>query len=167
MSIFSRVIVPALMAALCLAGPLNLAGSTRANAQTAASQDGTNSRVVTAVSWNGGQISYLSYGWQSDTTTVYDVQTATATMDTVSSVAQQLAAEGYIITAIGGTAADGILLVGTRVHGDSLARPMMVANLAADESPENIYQQGYAVVGFVYIVDSTGDLLAGYWIGER
>jgi hypothetical protein len=135
--------------------------------QTAASQDGTNSRVVTAVSWNSGQISYLSYGWQSDTTTVYDVQTATATMDTVSSVAQQLAAEGYIITAIGGTAADGILLVGTRVHGDSLARPMMVANLAADESPENIYQQGYAVVGFVYIVDSTGDLLAGYWIGER
>jgi sulfur-oxidizing protein SoxY len=39
MSIFSRVIVPALMAALCLAGPLNLAGSSRSNAQTATSQD--------------------------------------------------------------------------------------------------------------------------------
>ena len=39
MSIFSRVIVPALTAALCLAGPLNLARSSRANAQAAASQD--------------------------------------------------------------------------------------------------------------------------------
>jgi sulfur-oxidizing protein SoxY len=38
MSIFPRVIVPALMAALCLAGPLNLAGSSQANAQ-AATQD--------------------------------------------------------------------------------------------------------------------------------
>ena len=141
---------------------------TPSNFQTAASQDGTNSRVITAVSWNSGQISYLSYGWQSDTTTVYDVQTATATIDTVSSVAQRLAAEGYIITAMGGTAAEGILLVGTREHGDSLARSMMVANLAANESPENIYQQGYAVVGFLDIVDSTaGALIAGYWIGER
>ena len=39
MSMFSRVIVPALMAALCLAGPPNLAGSSRANAQAAANQD--------------------------------------------------------------------------------------------------------------------------------
>src|SRR5450631_2210169 len=39
MSIFSRVIVRALMAALCLVGPLNLAGSSRSNAQTAASPD--------------------------------------------------------------------------------------------------------------------------------
>jgi sulfur-oxidizing protein SoxY len=39
MSIFPRVIVPALMAALCVAGPLNLAGPSQANAQTAATQD--------------------------------------------------------------------------------------------------------------------------------
>src|ERR1700742_1758944 len=39
MSIFSRVILAASMALLCLAGPLNLAGSSRANAQAAASQD--------------------------------------------------------------------------------------------------------------------------------
>src|ERR1700722_3419662 len=39
MSIFPRVIVPALMAALCLAGPLNVAGASRANAQAAATQD--------------------------------------------------------------------------------------------------------------------------------
>jgi sulfur-oxidizing protein SoxY len=39
MSMFSRVIVPILMTALYLAGPLNLAGSSRANAQTAAAPD--------------------------------------------------------------------------------------------------------------------------------
>jgi sulfur-oxidizing protein SoxY len=39
MSIFCKLAVPALMAALCLAGPLNPAGSSPANAQTAASQD--------------------------------------------------------------------------------------------------------------------------------
>src|ERR1700687_1003012 len=39
MSILPRVIVPALMAVLCLAGPRNLAGSSRADAQTAAAQD--------------------------------------------------------------------------------------------------------------------------------
>jgi sulfur-oxidizing protein SoxY len=38
-SIFSRVMVPALMVTLCLAGPLNLAGPSPSNAQTAASQD--------------------------------------------------------------------------------------------------------------------------------
>jgi len=39
MSIFPRVIVPALMAALYLAGPLSLVGPSQANAQTAATQD--------------------------------------------------------------------------------------------------------------------------------
>jgi sulfur-oxidizing protein SoxY len=39
MSIFPRAILPALMAALCLTGPLNLAGSWQANAQAAATQD--------------------------------------------------------------------------------------------------------------------------------
>jgi sulfur-oxidizing protein SoxY len=39
MSIFSKMIAPGLMAALCLTVPLNLAGSSPANAQAAASQD--------------------------------------------------------------------------------------------------------------------------------
>jgi sulfur-oxidizing protein SoxY len=39
MAIFSRVIFPALMAALYLAGPLNLVGPSRLHAQAAASQD--------------------------------------------------------------------------------------------------------------------------------
>jgi sulfur-oxidizing protein SoxY len=48
MSIFSRVIFPALMAALCLAGPPSLGGTSRANAQTAVSQDQPSEET-----WNG------------------------------------------------------------------------------------------------------------------
>jgi len=138
-----------------------------ADFQGAASQDGANGRVITAVSWNDGQVFYLSYGWQSDTSTVYDVQTATATFDTVSAVAQQLAGQGYIITAMGGTAADGILLVGTRVHGDTMPRPIMVIDVLQDGSPAVLNQQGYAVVGLLYNIDNKSNLLADYWIGER
>jgi hypothetical protein len=135
--------------------------------QVAATQNGDNSRVITSVSWNSGQIFYLSYGWKNDTTTAYDVQVATATFATVSSTAQQLASAGYIITAMGGTAADGILLVGTRVHGDTLARPIQIVNVAAGGNPEILDQQGYAVVGLLYNIDSSGNLLANYWVGER
>jgi hypothetical protein len=138
-----------------------------ADFQGAVSQDGANGRVITAVSWNDGQVFYLSYGWQSDTSTVYDIQTATATFDTVSAVAQQLAGQGYIITAMGGTAADGILLVGTRVHGDTMPRPIKVIDVLQDGSPAVLNQQGYAVVGLLYNIDNKANLLADYWIGER
>jgi hypothetical protein len=138
-----------------------------ADFHAAAAQDGANGRVITAVSWNSGQIFYLSYGWQSDTSSVYDVQIATATIDTVKATAQQLARDGYIITATGGTLAEGILLVGTRVHGDTLGRPIMVIDAPLDGSPEPLDQQGYAVVGLIYNIDNSGNLLANYWIGER
>jgi len=135
--------------------------------QGAASQDGANGRVITAVSWNNGQVFYLSYGWQNDPSTVYDIQTATATFDTVSAVAQQLAGQGYIITAMGGTAADGILLVGTRVHGDTMPRPIKVIDVPQDGGPAVLNERGYAVVGLLYNLDNNGNLLANYWIGER
>ena len=95
------------------------------------------------------------------------MQTATATFDTVSSVAQQLAADGYIITAMGGTAADGILLVGTRVQGDTTPRPMLIVDLASGGNTATLKDQGYAVVGDLINLDSSGNLLAEYWIGER
>ena len=129
--------------------------------QAAASQDGVNGRVITAVSWNNGQIYYLSYGWARDTATAYDVQTATATFNTVSSVAQQLAAEGYIITAMGGTTADGFLLVGTRVQGDTMPRPILVVDTSQGESANSLFE-GYAIVG--YLIDSNG---YPHYVGER
>lgn len=45
--------------------------------QATASQDGLESRVITAVSFDAqGQANLFSYGWQSDPSTVYEVQTA-------------------------------------------------------------------------------------------
>jgi hypothetical protein len=128
--------------------------------QQAAAQEGAQGRVITAISYDAGQILYLSYGWQSDPSTAYETQVATATFDSVGQVATSLAQAGYIITAAGGNYADGIVLVGTRVKGDSMARPIMV--IPAGQSPLSLGQNGYAVVGF--IIDSTGEPI---WIGER
>ena len=52
MSIFSRVIVPVLVAMLCLAGPPNVAGSLRANAQAAASQNQPSQDQPSEETWN-------------------------------------------------------------------------------------------------------------------
>jgi hypothetical protein len=140
--------------------------------QAAATQEGAHSRVITAVSYNAGQITYLSYGWQADRSTVYDTQVATATLGTASTVAQGLAAQGYIITASGSTqAADGtgVLMVGTRVQGDTMPRPMMIVPLAQDSAGvTQLFQQGYAIVG---VSNEFGTGPAGVimrdWIGER
>ena len=60
--------------------------------------------------------------------TVYDTQVAVATLETAATATTNLASQGYIITAMGGDAGltDNILVVGTRVRGDSLPRPMLV-----------------------------------------
>jgi hypothetical protein len=98
-----------------------------ADFQAAATQEGAHSRVITAVSYNAGQVVYFSYGWKQDTSTVYDVRVAAATAETMATVASSLAAQGYILTAIGGTdSTDSYLIVGTRVQGDTVPRPFAV-----------------------------------------
>ena len=137
------------------------------NFQAAATQEGENSRVITAVSYNAGQIFYLSYGWQGDTATAYDVQVENATIQTAAAVASNLASQGYILTAIGGegnTDGSGILLVGTRVHGDTLPRPVMVVPLSGDIN--QLLQQGYAVVGVAQFTQDN-NLVQRDTIGER
>ena len=93
-----------------------------AQMQAAATQEGLLGRVITAVSFNAGQISYLSYGWTKDKGTVYETTVATSTKATAWPAVQQLAAQGYIITAIGGNNANGVIIVGTKVKGDTLPR---------------------------------------------
>ena len=135
--------------------------------QAAATQEGENSRVITAVSYNAGQVFYLSYGWQGDTATAYDVQVANATIQTAATVVSNLAAQGYILTAIGGegnTDGSGILLVGTRVRGDTLPRPVMVVPLSGDIN--QLLQQGYAVVGVAQFTQDN-NLVQRDTIGER
>jgi hypothetical protein len=87
--------------------------------------DGAASRIVTAVTFDDsiGSAVVISYGWQGDTTTMYDAQTVIATPATVLSAALTLAGEGYFISAFGGNGTDGYMLIGMRVHGDTLPRP--------------------------------------------
>jgi hypothetical protein len=97
-----------------------------ANLQAAAAQEGVSSRVITAISNNAGEITYLSYGWQADTATLYEAQVVTTSTANAPAAAGSLAAQGFIITAMGQADSNGnILLVGTRVQGDTLARPFV------------------------------------------
>ena len=87
-------------------------------------------------------------------------------------MAQGLAAQGYIITASGSAqAADGtgVLMVGTRVQGDTMARPMMVASGTQSLAGiDQLFQQGYAIVGIADEFDpKTFRLVVQDWIGER
>lgn len=129
--------------------------------QAAATQEGAHSRVITAIAYYGTQVVYLSYGWQSDTSTMYEAQVATASSATLATVAANLASQGYILTAIGGSGStDSYLVVGTRVQGDSVARPFVTAISGAQAA--TVWQPGYSPVAVVK--DSSGNIT---WLGER
>lgn len=131
--------------------------------QAAATQEGAHSRVITAVSFDGANVVYLSYGWQSDTSTIYETSVATATFATAQTAAANLAAQGYLITAMGGSDPSGNLyLVGTRVQGDTMARPFASVTGTGTQESAAIMQPGYAIVGMVQ--DAQGNLTI---LGER
>ena len=89
-------------------------------------QDALQSRVITAVSFDGnGQAHLMSYGMGGDST-VYDTQVSIVDPQDVADAAAALAADGFIITAFGGNDTDGYVLVGTKVHGDTMPRPLYV-----------------------------------------
>jgi hypothetical protein len=115
-----------------------------ASLQDVATEEGAQSRVITAVTYNAGQIEYFSYGWDADTATVYETKVSAATVDTVPSEAANLAAQGYIITAFGGNPDDGFVLIGTRVKGDSLPRPLR--SVPGGQQDTQLWQPGYAIV---------------------
>jgi hypothetical protein len=90
-------------------------------------QDGANSRVITAVSFDAsGQAHRFSYGWQGDSTTAFDTNIMTVTGDEVASAAVELSGHGYVITAFGGDLTNGFVLIGAKVHGDSLPRNLYI-----------------------------------------
>jgi len=91
--------------------------------QTQAALDGKESRVITAASIDtSGNAILFSYGWQSDTTTMYETQTTVVPVSQVLTAATNLARDGYIISAFGGNDTNGYILIGIRVQGDSLSR---------------------------------------------
>lgn len=131
---------------------------------TIASQQGAIGHVITAVAFNAGQVFYISYGWQNDPSTVYEVQVASsATLDNVPADAEQLAQSGYIVTAIGGNTTDGFLLVGTRVQGDTMPRPFKAVTAATQDQAALLFKQGYALVAAINSADGTTIT----WLGEK
>src|ERR1700722_12398853 len=66
-----------------------------------------------------------------------------------------------ISSPLGGDYSDGILLVGTRVKGDSMPRPIMI--IPAGQSPLALFQGGYAIVALIN--EPSG--LSPLCIGER
>jgi len=105
--------------------------------QDAVAQDGIESRVVTAVSFdNSGQANLISYGWQGDTT-VYETEAIISRPKDVATGATTLAGEGYIISAFGGDDTNGYVLIGTRVKGDTLPRLISITTPTYSSTPPN------------------------------
>jgi len=92
--------------------------------QATVAADGAEGRIVTAATFDdaAGEVVLISYGWQGDTTTVYEAQTVVTTPQAVINQAFNLGNAGYFISAFGGNHTDGYLLIGMRVRGDTLPR---------------------------------------------
>jgi hypothetical protein len=110
-----------------------------AQIQAQATADGQASRIITAASFDAsGDADLISYGWTGDTTTVYETQTCLVPPSEVGSSATALADAGYFISAFGGNDADGYILIGARVKGDTMPRPMNINGILAPD-PDSAY----------------------------
>ena len=123
--------------------------------------EGAHGRVITAVAAHAGTVWIVSHARAGEPPTVYDTSVRGATGSTVGQVSSGLAADGYIITAMGRDGAGGLMLVGTRVQGDRMARPLAVVTGA--DVPQDLLLRGYAIVGYVFDRDS----LAWTWIAQQ
>ena len=133
-----------------------------ANLQAAATQEGAHSRVITAISFDSDSVVYFSYGWQQDPSTIYEANVVTSTFASVASNIANLAARGYILTAMTPSGnGDNYILVGTRVQGDTLARPLMTVTQSTP-GPISLTQQGYAIVAVLSNPNGSVE-----FIGER
>ena len=94
--------------------------------QATVAADGAQSRIVTAVTFDDAdQLAYvLSYGWTGDTKTTYEAETVAVPYSGITDAGLRMANDGYFVSAFGGNNADGYMLVGMRVQGDTMPRPM-------------------------------------------
>ena len=80
-------------------------------------------------------------------------------MQDVGSAATALAGEGYFISAMGGNDIDGYVLVGMRVQGDTIPRPLVLTvggSTSPASNPDNAY---YSEV--VHLETTGGFVVAG------
>lgn len=125
--------------------------------QDTVAADGAESRIVTAVTFDDASENAIlvSYGWSGDTTTVYEAKTVVATPSNVENQATILAGEGYFISAFGGNDTDGYMLIGMRVQGDSLPRPIGYGTGSVSGEEKNV---PFTVVGWFAETDSGGEI---------
>lgn len=96
--------------------------------------------------------------------TLYETQVVTTSPTDAPIAAASLAAQGFIITATGLAASSGnVVLVGTRVQGDTMARQFIAAQ--GSVAIQVMMQQGYANVGV--IVDLSNPTNPYTYLGER
>lgn len=100
--------------------------------QNQATLDGGEFRIVTAatIDDSGQQAVLLSYGWSGDTATLYESQAYVVPPNQIGATAATLANNGYFISGVGGNDTDGYILIGMRVKGDSLPRPISANGVA-------------------------------------
>ncbi|MFP5235537.1 MAG: hypothetical protein ACLGSD_06520 [Acidobacteriota bacterium] len=106
--------------------PVPMGSNLQSDLQATVAADGAQSRIVTAVTFDDAdQLAYvLSYGWTGDTNTVYEAEVETVPFSGVKDAGFKVAKDGYFISAFGGNDADGYMIVGMRVQGDAMPRPI-------------------------------------------
>lgn len=148
--------------------------------QAAALEAGAHGRVITALAFDAANVVYLSYGWERDRSTVYEAKVVAATFGTIERDATELARAGYIITAVGGNVADGYLLIGTRLRGQTAARPLRIATDSIPSDPNDpagclgacaaavsLARDGYAIVGGILGAHEGSSRMFDIFIGEK
>ena len=138
------------------------------------------SKVVTALCPMGDGLYATAFGRTGDTTT-YETQVVTATRDQLVAALTDLAATGYVVTALGrgDSGIDGagtFIAVGTRPAGQTAARSLETVDqpcVAGAGTPgvleQSFFDDGYALVGVIFH-DPSGSCngeTAWLFIGER
>jgi hypothetical protein len=110
----------------------------------------TTGSVVTALAPDSDQgFQVFSYTWGGDTSSKYEATVLTCPIADVGATFRALTAQGYILTALGGTRASEMRLVGTRLVGQMAIRPTLVSVDGKGLTSDPL-KQGYVTVGFVF-----------------
>ena len=136
----------------------SLSAAPAAQLQSVVQQITNTGQVVTAIAaTDASNFSFASFSWAGDTSSKYEATATVCELDKLQMCAQQIASAGYIITAIGGNRASGIALVGTRLVGQAIARPLLIFDRSHSLGYDP-FQQGYVTVGYILNLNPSTDI---------
>lgn len=115
-----------------------------------AAAEGAEGRVITAASFQGGQVTWISYAWSEAPGARFETAVSTSTIAAAGAAAAELGARGYVITALGAgnNGANGVVMVGTRREGVTAPRDVQAIPIGAVALLP--IPSGYAVVGYLF-----------------